>query len=71
MNRVLALFTLIMPLWMVGCASQPAPQREPYSDEQVKSFAVKMLGASNMSDELFAKYRRALTEPHEDGRSGS
>ncbi|MBB4868012.1 Tfp pilus assembly protein PilF [Pseudomonas nitritireducens] len=71
MNRALALFSLITPLWLVGCASQPAPQQEPYSDEQVKSFAVKMLGTSSMSDELFAKYRRALTEPHANGRSGS
>jgi hypothetical protein len=71
MNRALALLSLTLPLWLVGCASQPAPQQEPYSDEQVKSFALKMLGASNMSDELYAKYRRALTEPHADGRSGS
>ncbi|MFJ3049474.1 hypothetical protein [Pseudomonas nitroreducens] len=71
MNRALALLSLTLPLWLVGCASQPAPQQERYSNEQVKSFALKMLGTSNMSDELYAKYRRALTEPHEDGRSGS
>lgn len=71
MNRALALFSVIMPLWLVGCASQPAPQQTPYSDEQVKSFALKMLGSSKMSDDLYAKYRKALTEPREDGRSGS
>lgn len=71
MNRVLALLSLIVPLWLVGCSSQPTPQQEPYSDEQVKSFALKMLGASNLSDELYAKYRRALTEPRAEGRSGS
>ncbi len=73
MNRALAFLslTLTLPLWLVGCASQPAPQQEPYSDEHVKSFALKMLGASSMSDELYAKYRRALTEPRVDGRSGS
>lgn len=71
MNRAFVLLSLIMPLWLVGCASQPAPQKQPYSDEQVKSFALKMLGASSLSDELYAKYRRALTEPREDGRSGS
>lgn len=70
MNRALALLTLIAPLWLAGCSSQPAP-RQPYSDTEVKSFGLKILGASNMSDDLYAKYRRALTEPHADGRSGS
>lgn len=71
MNRALALLTLITPLWLAGCSTQPATQQQPYSDEQVKSFALKILGASNLSDDYYAKYRRALTEPHEDGRSGS
>lgn len=71
MNRALALLTLITPLWLAGCSTQPAPQKQPYDDAQVKSFALKMLGASTLSDELYAKYRRALTESHEDGRSGS
>jgi len=71
MNRAFVLLSLITPLWLAGCSSQPAPQPQPYSDEEVKSFALKMLGASKMSDELYAKYRRALTEPREDGRSGS
>lgn len=72
MNRVLALLSLLTPLWLVGCSSQPTPPQHPYSDEEVKSFALKMLGASSLSDELYAKYRRALTEPHdENGRSGS
>ncbi|MCJ1887900.1 hypothetical protein LNN38_23805 [Pseudomonas sp. LA21] len=70
MNRALALLTLITPLWLAGCSSQPASQ-QPYSDAEVKSFGLKILGASNMSDDLYAKYRRALTEPHQDGRSGS
>ncbi|MFV3304403.1 hypothetical protein ACNFBT_03880 [Pseudomonas sp. NY15181] len=71
MNRALALLILAAPLWLAGCSSQPAPQQQPYSDTEVKSFALKILGASNMSDDLYAKYRRALTEPHNDGRSGS
>ncbi|AGI25166.1 hypothetical protein ACYCAX_14375 [Pseudomonas sp. MT3] len=71
MNRALALLTLITPLWLAGCSSQSAPRPEPYSNDEVKSFALKILGSSNMSDELYAKYRRALTEPREDGRSGS
>ncbi|WP_152224623.1 hypothetical protein [Pseudomonas sp. SCB32] len=70
MNRALALLTLTVPFWLAGCSSQPAPQ-QPNSDTEVKSFALKILGASNMSDDLYAKYRRALTEPHEEGRSGS
>ncbi|MFR0688259.1 hypothetical protein ACLUTX_02580 [Enterobacterales bacterium AE_CKDN230030158-1A_HGKHYDSX7] len=71
MNRALALLTLITPLWLVGCSSQPAEPQEPYSDAQIKSFALKMLGTSNLSDDLYAKYRRALTEPRDNGRSGS
>jgi len=71
MNRALTLLTLTVPFWLAGCSSQPAPQQQPYSDTEVKSFALKILGASNMSDDLYAKYRRALTEPHDEGRRGS
>ncbi|KES25536.1 MULTISPECIES: hypothetical protein [unclassified Pseudomonas] len=67
MFRSLSSLVLAVPV-LVGCAAQPAatePQRA-YSDAEVKAFALKILSASNMDSELYARYRRALTEPHHE-----
>ncbi|MDF3931062.1 hypothetical protein [Pseudomonas citronellolis] len=67
MFRSLCSLLLAAPV-LVGCAGQPAPSDEQhvYSNDEVKAFAVKALSASKMDSQLFARYRRALTEPHHD-----
>lgn len=65
MLRTLCSLLLAAPV-LIGCASQPAPAKDQhaYSDEEVKAFALKALSSSNMSSDLYSRYRRALSESH-------
>lgn len=73
MFRSLSSLLLAVPVLLMGCAGQP-PSNEAqhvYSDAEVKSFALKALSASEMPSDLYARYRRALTEPHHSHGEGS
>ncbi|SDH42804.1 hypothetical protein [Pseudomonas panipatensis] len=75
MPRSFSLLTLALPVLLLGCAAQPPHEDDAraYSNSEVKAFALKMLGGSKLSDDYYAKYRRALTEDHDAAarKSGS
>ncbi|MBO3276570.1 hypothetical protein [Pseudomonas schmalbachii] len=67
MNRTLAALVLATPLFLAGCSSHEVQPERVYSKSEIKSFAVELLGASSISRENYAKYRRALSEPSGQG----
>lgn len=63
MQRSLALLLVAFVLVLSGCASQPEPYERPYTDAEIKQFALEMLSRSNLSYEDYEKIRRALMQP--------
>lgn len=73
MFRSLSSLLLAAPLLIMGCAGQ-SPRSEPqpvYGDAEAKSFALKALSASDLPSDLYARYRRALTEAHRNHGEGA
>lgn len=64
---------LAVPVLLMGCAERPASSEPQHvnSDAEVKAFALKALSASDMNSDLYARYRRALTEQHHSDGAGS
>lgn len=52
-----------LSLLLAGCTTQSAPPERPYSDAQIKQFALEMLSRSNLPYEDYEKIRRALMNP--------
>lgn len=63
MQRSLALILVAFALVLTGCASQPEPYERPYTDAEIKQFALEMLSRSNLSYEDYEKIRAALMKP--------
>jgi len=63
MQRSLALLLVAFALVLSGCASQPEAHERPYTDAEIKQFALEMLSRSNLSYEDYEKIRRALMKP--------
>ena len=57
---LLALFALLL----VGCASPQSAAERPYTDAEVKQFALEMLSRSGLQYEDYEKIRRALQAPN-------
>ncbi|NQD95354.1 hypothetical protein HP532_22110 [Pseudomonas sp. CrR25] len=63
MKRPLALALIAFALFLAGCASSPAPEQRPYSDAEIKQFALELLSRSGLPYEDYEKIRRALQKP--------
>lgn len=57
---LLAVFTFIL----VGCASPQSAAERPYTNAEVKQFALEMLSRSGLSYEDYEKIRSALQAPN-------
>ncbi len=55
----LAVTTLIL----AGCASRPEPELRPYTDAEVKQFALEMLSRAGLPYDDYEKVRQALIHP--------
>ncbi|MDA8484690.1 hypothetical protein NNO07_16595 [Pseudomonas resinovorans] len=53
----------VMALILTGCASQPEPEQRPYTDAEVKQFALEMLSRAGLPYDDYEKVRQALLHP--------
>ncbi|MFZ6046407.1 hypothetical protein ACFW0H_09805 [Pseudomonas sp. CR3202] len=53
----------VMALILAGCASQPAPEQRPYTDAEVKQFALEMLSRSSLPYDDYERLRQAILHP--------
>jgi PBP1b-binding outer membrane lipoprotein LpoB len=53
----------VMALILAGCASQPEPEQRPYTDAEVKQFALEMLSRSGLPYDDYEKLRQAILNP--------
>lgn len=63
MKRSFALVLAPLVLLLSACAAQPAPAERPYTEAEIKQFALEMLSRSSLSYEDYEKIRRALLNP--------
>ncbi|MDH4582450.1 hypothetical protein E8F20_11280 [Pseudomonas sp. BN415] len=59
--HILALAAIALIL--SGCASQPEPEQRPYTDAEVKQFALEMLSRAGLPYDDYEKVRQALNQP--------
>lgn len=57
------LATLALVLLISGCSTAQQPVERPYTDAEIKQFALEVLSRSSLSYEDYEKIRRALSEP--------
>ena len=55
---------LFAALVLAGCTSQPSPEQRPYTDAEIKQFALEMLNRSGLPYEDYMKIRSALLDPN-------
>lgn len=63
MHRSLALLLIPLSLTLAACTTQPAPEERPYSEAEIKQFALELLSRSGLPYEDYEKIRRALLKP--------
>lgn len=65
MKRSLAALLVPLALLLGACAAQPSPAERPYSEAEIKQFALEMLSRSSLSHEDYEKIRQALLNPRQ------
>ncbi|MDH4568649.1 hypothetical protein E8E95_18345 [Pseudomonas sp. BN414] len=63
MKHVHILALAVTTLILAGCASQPEPELRPYTDAEVKQFALEMLSRAGLPYDDYEKVRQALIHP--------
>ncbi|MCY1274361.1 hypothetical protein D9M70_229830 [compost metagenome] len=63
MKHAHTLALAVMALILAGCASQPEPEQRPYTDAEVKQFALEMLSRSGLPYDDYEKLRQAILYP--------
>ncbi|TBU88296.1 hypothetical protein [Phytopseudomonas dryadis] len=63
MQRSLLALLTVFTLFLSGCASQASLAERPYSDAEIKQFALEMLSRSGLSYEDYERIRSALLKP--------
>lgn len=63
MKHAYTLALAVMTLILAGCASQPEPEQRPYTDAEVKQFALEMLSRAGLPYDDYEKVRQALQHP--------
>ena len=61
MKHAQTLALAVMALILTGCASQP--EQRPYTDAEVKQFALEMLSRSGLPYDDYEKLRQAILHP--------
>ncbi|TBU77201.1 hypothetical protein DNK06_02230 [Pseudomonas daroniae] len=64
MQRSLLLLLTVFTLLLTGCASPQSAAERPYTDAEVKQFALEMLSRSGLPYEDYEKIRSALQAPN-------
>lgn len=57
------LAALVLAALISGCSTAPTPAERPYTDAEIKQFALEVLSRSSLSFEDYEKIRRALSDP--------
>lgn len=57
------LTALVLAVLISGCSTAQPPAERPYTDAEIKQFALEVLSRSSLSYEDYEKIRRALSEP--------
>lgn len=60
MHTSITRLALLAALALAGCTSPQYSEETPYTDAQVRQFALEMFGKSGLPPEQLAKVRRAL-----------
>ncbi len=60
MHTPIAVIALLATLALAGCASPQYSGETPYTDAQIRQFALEMFGKSGLPPEQLAKVRRTL-----------
>ncbi|SHL75310.1 hypothetical protein [Phytopseudomonas punonensis] len=63
MQRPLVLLLTVFTLALAGCASPQSAAERPYTDAEIKQFALEMLSRSGLQYEDYEKIRSALQAP--------
>ena len=63
MQRSLVLVLTLVTLLLASCASPQSAAERPYSDAEIKQFALEMLSRSGLQYEDYEKIRSALQAP--------
>ncbi|SDG88545.1 hypothetical protein SAMN05216588_101307 [Pseudomonas flavescens] len=63
MQRSLFLPLTLFALFLTGCAAPQAAAERPYTDAEVKQFALEMLSRSGLPYDDYEKIRHALQAP--------
>ncbi len=63
MKHVPILALAVTALVLAGCASQPEPEPRPYTDAEMKQFALEMLSRAGLPYEDYEKVRQAILHP--------
>lgn len=63
MKPSLALIIAPLLLSLGACATPPQPAERPYTEAEIKQFALELLSRSGLSFEDYEKVRRALLDP--------
>ncbi|BAN49595.1 hypothetical protein [Metapseudomonas resinovorans] len=53
----------VIALVLTGCAGQPEPEQRPYTDAEVKQFALEMLSRAGLPYDDYEKVRQAILHP--------
>lgn len=64
MPRSLLPLLTVFILFLTGCASPQSAAERPYTDAEVKQFALEMLSRSGLPYEDYEKIRSALQAPN-------
>lgn len=64
MPRSLLALLIALPLLLTGCASPQSAAERPYTDAEIKQFALEMLTRSGLPYEDYEKIRSALQAPN-------
>ena len=57
------LTALVLAVLISGCSTAQPPAERPYTDAEIKQFALEVLSRSSLSYEDYEKIRRALSAP--------
>ncbi|UQY35345.1 hypothetical protein K8U54_02235 [Pseudomonas fulva] len=63
MQRPLLVLLTLLTLSLAGCATPQSAAERPYTDAEIKQFALEMLSRSGLQYEDYEKIRSALQAP--------
>ncbi|AZF15334.1 hypothetical protein [Pseudomonas sp. R3-18-08] len=61
MNRSLAVSLMLVTAVLAGCATHPAPELRPYTEQETRQLALEALSRRGLSFDDYQQQRAALT----------